>query len=81
MAEEGTKAMEYAGAHASIKYLQFLNDACIVCSSSCLPGFTGYRCERACPAGKFGLRCGNGCECGNGAICHAADGSCTCVGL
>ncbi|XP_066294783.1 uncharacterized protein [Branchiostoma lanceolatum] len=45
----------------------------------CPPGWTGARCEKECPDGKYGKGCGKSCNCFNGANCSPTDGKCDCT--
>lgn len=44
----------------------------------CLAGRTGTRCEKPCPAGKFGLNCRSTCNCVAGIGCDPVSGYCKC---
>ena len=40
----------------------------------CPAGYSGLRCERPCPPGKWGESCLYGCICQNNAACDPIDG-------
>ncbi len=44
----------------------------------CPPGYAGLRCERPCPANKFGELCQQNCLCQNNAACEPVEGFCKC---
>ncbi|XP_066289219.1 uncharacterized protein [Branchiostoma lanceolatum] len=44
----------------------------------CPAGWTGHRCQTACPQGTHGYDCRETCECENGA-CLPSDGACNCT--